>query len=95
MTSVSGAVALAFQAYTLVLMGRVLLSWFRPRRGTVLADRVAPVLYLLTEPLLAPTRRLLRPYQGGMPVDFSPLLLVVALSVVEALVLRFLRLAGL
>ena len=92
---ISGLVGLVFRAFYLVLLGRVLLSWVRLRRGTVLAERVAPMLYLLTEPLLGPVRRLLRPYQGATPIDFSPLLLIVILSVAEALVLRLLVAAGL
>jgi YggT family protein len=93
--SIRGLVGLVFWAFYLVLLGRVLLSWVRLRRGTVLAEHVAPALYLLTEPLLKPVRRLLRPYQGATPVDFSPLLLIVIANVVEALVLRLLAAAGL
>ena len=89
-----GLVELVFWAFYLVLLGRVLLSWVRPRRGTVLYDRVAPLLYLLTEPLLAPLRRVLRPYQGATAVDFSPMVLILVLSVVEALVQGLLRASG-
>ena len=95
MIRISGLVALAVHAFDLALFARILLSWMRPPRGSVLAERVAPVLYLLTEPLLAPVRRLLRPYQGAAPIDFSPLLLIVILSVAEAIVLRLLFAAGL
>ncbi|MBU0606650.1 MAG: YggT family protein [Armatimonadetes bacterium] len=94
MTRSGGWVALVFQAYYLVLLARVLMSWIRPRRGSVLAERVMPLLYMLTEPLLAPIRRALRPYMGATPVDFSPLVLVLVLSVVETLILRLLGAAG-
>jgi len=95
MPRLSGFVALAFQAYQLVLFARVLMSWFRLRRGTFLADRVAPTVYRWTEPLLTPIRRALRPYQGGTPVDFSPLVLFFILAVVEAIVVRVLMTVGL
>jgi YggT family protein len=65
----------------LLVLGRVILSWIDP------AARNAPSRYVvaLTEPLLAPIRRLLP--QTGM-VDFSPLILMLVLGVL----LRFVSL---
>lgn len=95
MTRISSMVEGLFYAFEAVLIARVLLSWLRLRRGTVLADRVAPMLYTLTEPMLAPVRRWLRPHLGNAPVDFSPVLLILMLSVVETIVVSVLRAAGL
>lgn len=91
----SHLVSLLFEAFNLILFARVLLSWVRLRRGTFLADRLAPALYSLTEPLLAPVRRALRPYQGATPVDFSPIILILALGVVAAVLTQLLKAAGL
>jgi len=56
-----------------LVMGRVLISWVDPTgRG-----QVASWLFQLTEPLLAPIRRLL-PAAGGL--DFSPLVLLLVLG---------------
>ena len=56
-----------------LVMGRVLISWVDPTgRG-----QVASWLFQLTEPLLAPIRRLL-PAAGGF--DFSPLVLLLVLG---------------
>ncbi len=54
-----------------VLFPRALLSWFPARPGSTLAS-INSVLYRLTEPVLAPVRRLLPPLQaGGMGIDLS------------------------
>lgn len=73
------AVQTLFQVYSFILLARVLTSWFQ-------VDPYNPViriLYQLTEPLLAPIRRLLP--QTGM-MDFSPIVAFVVITVVERIV---------
>jgi YggT family protein len=68
-----------FEVYSFILLARVLTSWFQ-------VDPYNPViriLYQLTEPLLAPIRRLLP--QTGM-MDFSPIVAFVVITVVERIV---------
>jgi YggT family protein len=85
-----GLVALIFNIYTLILLARIVLSWMplTSQRGP--AAEFARVVYSLTEPLLRPIRNALRPYQGSMPLDFSPMLLFLLLSVIQGIILRFL-----
>jgi YggT family protein len=69
-----------FQVYSFILLARVLTSWFQ-------VDPYNPIiriLYQLTEPLLAPIRRLLP--QTGM-MDFSPIVAFIAITVVERIVI--------
>jgi YggT family protein len=63
----------------LLVMGRVLVSWLDP------GARSTPSRYLvaLTEPMLAPIRRLLP--QTGM-IDFSPLVLLLGLGILLRIV---------
>jgi YggT family protein len=65
----------------LVVLGRVLMSWLDPRFEKPLGQ----FLYSLTEPFLAPIRRLLP--QTGM-FDFSPLVLLIGLGLLMRLFLR-------
>jgi YggT family protein len=65
----------------LVVLGRVLMSWIDPRFEKPLGQ----FLYSLTEPFLAPIRRLLP--QTGM-FDFSPLVLLIGLGLLMRLFLR-------
>lgn len=73
-----GFVLLFLQSLVLVLwllvLGRVLVSWVDPTGRNVLSQ----YLYSLTEPMLAPIRRVLP--QSGM-FDWSPLVLMLGLGV--------------
>jgi YggT family protein len=64
----------------LVILGRVLLSWVDPR----FERPVSQFIYSLTEPFLAPIRRVLP--QTGM-FDLSPLILLLGLGLLLRIVL--------
>ncbi|MDQ6859100.1 MAG: YggT family protein [Chloroflexota bacterium] len=72
-----------FLALTLVIFGRVILSWVPARLPWGLGD----FIFSVTEPILAPIRRLL-PAAAGM--DLSPLVALVLLQLIERLLLRIL-----
>lgn len=64
--------------YSLILLGRVLMSW-------VQLDPYSPLartLYNLTEPVLAPIRNLLPPTAG---LDFSPMIAIIGVQILGAL----------
>ncbi len=65
--------------YSYIMLVRVLLSWF-PN-----IDRYNPIvkfLYDVTEPVLQPIRNALRNVTpGGLPIDFSPLIVFLIISV--------------
>jgi len=64
--------------YSLVVLGAVIMSWAQADGRQPLARTV----YSLTEPVLAPIRRLL-PAVGGL--DFSPMVALLALRMLRAL----------
>ncbi|HET9728084.1 MAG TPA: YggT family protein [Acidimicrobiia bacterium] len=68
------------QAYILVLFGRAILSWLPIRPGSMWSS-VNRVLVDLTEPVLAPLRRVIPP--AGM-IDLSFLVLLVGLSILHS-----------
>lgn len=70
---------LLLQLYGLVLLARVLLSWF----PTI--DRSNPIIqfvYDITEPVLRPIRNMLPPTAG---FDFSPLIVFLIIQVLTRL----------
>jgi YggT family protein len=71
-------VATLIDLYSLVVLAAVVMSWLRvdPRH------QLARIVYRLTEPVLEPIRRVL-PSAGGL--DFSPLVLLIALRVLRRL----------
>lgn len=71
---------IAFRVMEFLILVRVILSWMPLRRGNALTD----FIYDVTEPLLAPFRRLLP--MGGL--DFSPFLALIVLYLVETLLIR-------
>jgi YggT family protein len=66
--------------YWLVVLARALLSWFPIRPGTPVAS-VYIVLRDLTEPLLAPLRRVIPPI--GM-LDMSAFVLIIGIGILRA-----------
>ena len=75
------ALAYLVELFIFVLIVRALLSWFPLQPGTELA-RVAGLLARITEPVLAPIRKLLPPIRaGGMAIDLSFLIVVILAQV--------------
>ena len=64
--------------YSLVVLAAVVMSWVRADRHHPLVQLV----YSLTEPAIAPIRRVVPP-MGGL--DFSPMILLLALRVLRGL----------
>lgn len=65
----------------IMLIGRVILSWTNPMGGGALRAFV----FQMTEPILAPVRRLLPPSMG---MDWSPLIVMLLLGVVMRVIVR-------
>jgi YggT family protein len=68
-------------ALWLLVLGRVIVSWVDPSGR----NRISQMLFQATEPLLGPIRRVLP--RTGM-VDFSPLVLMIVLSVIVRAIAR-------
>ncbi len=68
-----------FFAIWILVLGRVLLSWFDPAGRTAVGRFVIQV----TEPLLGPIRRALPPTGA---IDLSPLIVLIVLSVLWRLI---------
>ena len=69
----------------------VILSWVMmafPRAGFLFT--VKQLLDRIVEPALYPIRQLLRPYMRDMPIDLSPIVLIILLNIVQALAIRLL-----
>ncbi len=62
--------------YSLVVIGAVIVSWMRLPPS----NPIAGIIYMLTEPALAPIRRAL-PAMGGL--DFSPMVLLFGLQLLR------------
>lgn len=72
------------QIYFLVLIGRIILSWFPVQPGTTMAS-ISGLFYELTEPVLGPLRRVIPPL--GM-FDLSPLVAFLGIQIIQGPVLH-------
>ncbi len=66
-----------------LILLRVIVSWYSPRPTNILVR----ILHRLTEPILAPLRRII-PRVG--PLDFSPLVAIILLQLIRYLSLYLL-----
>ncbi len=71
-------VSMLLQIYSFLFIARALLSW----TGMDPYSPLAQILYRLTEPVLAPIRRIMP--QTGM-IDFSPLVAMILIAVLGQL----------
>ena len=69
---------------SIIILLRVVVSWYSPRP----TNKLVIILYRVTEPILAPLRRII-PRVGRL--DFSPLVAVILIQVIYYLLDRFLR----
>jgi YggT family protein len=77
--SILNIIGLALQLFQIILLARVLLSWF-PN-----VDRYNPIIrfvYNVTEPVLAPIRQAIPPERTGM-IDVSPIVVILILIVIR------------
>lgn len=69
------------------ILVRAIMSWFVDPYS-----RVMQLLYMVTEPFVAPIRALLMKFMGDQPmVDFSPMLAMLLVTVVKQIFLIFFR----
>lgn len=84
----AGLVCPLLSAYFLVLMARILLSWFPLAPGGLFAG-IQSLVYALTEPVLGPLRRVIPAVGcGGMGLDLSPLIVLVGIQIVQGMICR-------
>ncbi|WP_053956925.1 YggT family protein [Inediibacterium massiliense] len=76
-----------FRVLNFLILVRILLSWIQPHGyGTI-----TKVIYQLTEPILAPFRKLLQNFNIGMGmIDISPILAVLFLDLIRKVILSLL-----
>ncbi|RME48948.1 MAG: YggT family protein [Chloroflexi bacterium] len=83
MILIANLINIVFTLLNLAILARVLVSWVNPNPY----HPAVQILHQITEPILAPIRRLLPP--TGM-IDFSPLVAIVLLSLLQRLLMSML-----
>ncbi|ACZ42269.1 protein of unknown function YGGT [Thermobaculum terrenum ATCC BAA-798] len=71
-------VGLLLRVLEIAIIGRALISWFDP----LFRNPISRFLYDVTEPILRPIRNFM---PGGVMIDFSPLVALIILWIIERL----------
>lgn len=79
------------QLYYIVLFARIILSWFMMgAAGNDTLTSIYRVVYNLTEPVLAPIRKVIPGIRMGMGyLDLSPIIVLILLRVLQQIIYRF------
>ncbi|MCB0974126.1 MAG: YggT family protein [Actinobacteria bacterium] len=74
----------ALQVYYIIVIARILLSWFSISPGSPIAG-ISSILIDLTEPILGPIRRLMPPIGGeSLRLDLSPLIVMFGIMILRS-----------
>jgi YggT family protein len=80
-TLITTFVGLLALVLTILILGRVIVSWTNPSGG----GGLTAFLYQATEPILAPIRRVIPPTAG---IDWAPMIAILLLGVLTRAFLR-------
>lgn len=86
--SVIGCLALVVNIYFFAIIINIILSWIAPGSH----HPAAQLLYQITEPVMQPFRRVIPPMGG---IDLSPILVFLAISIIQVLLKSMAQSAGL
>lgn len=79
-------VRIAFSVLNILIIARVIMSWIPLGNPN---NSVVRFVYEITEPILAPIRRIIP--RGSLPIDFSPLIAILLINMIERWVINLLR----
>ena len=75
-----------FYLYELLIFARCILSFFP------FYNRVTEWVYMATEPILKPCRKLTDKFNINLPIDFSPLVAVLLMRFIQEIFIRIISL---
>ncbi len=90
MIVIMNAVNTFFQIVIYLILGRAILSWFvRNPYGSLY--KVYSAIIQLTEPILSPAESCFPDSAWVEPIDFSPILAIIGLTMINGVVINILR----
>lgn len=77
---------LLFTVLRFAILAEVVLSWIMQGRE----NKFTQIIHSISEPFMAPARKLQGKFINGLPIDFSPIIALLFLNIVENLIFTFL-----
>ena len=73
-------------AYAILILVRIIMSWF-PIDPNGVGATIAGFLYMITDPLLSPLRRIIPPVRlGSVGLDLTPTIVIFGLFILSGLI---------
>lgn len=88
MYMLANTIGVLFNILDWLIIGRVIISWIQPSPSNQMLRQLIKFTYQVTEPILAPIRRLLPTTNIG--IDFSPIVAIFALSIIRSFLINIL-----
>jgi len=83
-----GLVSMFFNIYIILIIVRSLSTWLGP---SIQYQQWFKLLSAVTDPVLVPIRNTMNQFTGNLGIDFSPLVAIVLLNILQKIVLDLLR----
>ncbi len=83
---VASIICYALTLYLIAIFGRILLSWF-PLDPNGFWATAAGFLYLITDPVLGPLRRVIPSVRiGAVALDLSPIIAIIGIRILSGII---------
>jgi YggT family protein len=80
------AISLLFRFLEGAILLDVILSWIMPGKSNSLIE----ILHIFTDPFMIPGRKIQQKIAPGLMVDFSPILALIILDILQSIIYRIL-----
>ncbi len=75
------------EIYVFIVIANVFLSWIVLASRNLTVHKIYTLTSQLVDPLLQPLRNIIRPITGNLGIDFSPMVLIFLLIILERLLI--------
>ena len=75
------------EIYVIIVIANVFLSWIVLASRNLTVHKIYTLTSQLVDPLLQPIRNIIRPITGNLGIDFSPMVLIFLLIILENLLI--------
>ncbi len=87
MDAIANLLSRLIEIYVFIVIANAFLSWIVLASRNLTVHKIYTLTSQLVDPLLQPIRNIIRPITGNLGIDFSPVVLIFLLIILENLLL--------